>query len=210
MNVRNIWKNNPIAYFTEKYAKWRSYVLSTLKGVCTVTNWYIFFVVTGQEESIANQLNFHFQNELFTAFVPLLETLFKKSGRVDKEIKVMFPGYVFVEAELGEDDFVKYTSQIMSVSKNIIRLLNYGSSKRIALYETERKLLIDMFNDSYCIETSHGFIEGDKIYIESGPLKGLESKITKVDRHKREAILTIEMLGALRDVKVGLDVLRKV
>lgn len=82
-----------------------------------MTNWYIFFVVTGQEESIANQLNFHFQNELFTAFVPLLETLFKKSGRVDKEIKVMFPGYVFVEAELGEGVIMLYVAVLITIRK---------------------------------------------------------------------------------------------
>ena len=47
-------------------------------------------------------------------------------------------------------------------------------------------MLLSLCNDSHCIKSSIGIIEGDKIHITDGPLVRWES-IKKVDRHKRKA-----------------------
>jgi len=60
------------------------------------------------------------------------------------------------------------------------------------------------------IESSIGFIEGDRIYIEKGPLEGRESMIHKINRHKMEALIDLEIMGGLRQVAIGLEVLRKI
>ena len=57
---------------------------------------------------------------------------------------------------------------------------------------------------------SSGYIEGDKIIITEGPLKNLEGTIRKLDRHKRTAVVQIKMMGQLRDVVMGVEIVKKV
>ena len=66
-----------------------------------------------------------------------------------------------------------------------------------------------LFGADFCVVGSIGFIEGNTIRITSGALVGLEGRIRKVNRHKREAIVEMEMMGAVRDVAVMLEVVEK-
>jgi transcriptional antiterminator NusG len=62
----------------------------------------------------------------------------------------------------------------------------------------------------YVTEESKGFIIGDKIIVTSGPLKGRESIIRKIDRHKRRAEIEVAFLGDIRRINVALEVISKV
>ncbi len=55
-----------------------------------------------------------------------------------------------------------------------------------------------------------GFIEGDKFYIESGPMVGMESVIKEINRKKMEASFELEFMGNITRFTVGLDLLRKI
>lgn len=63
------------------------------------------------------------------------------------------------------------------------------------LTEDEKNFLLGFCDDGYIAEESKGFIIGDKIFITSGPLKGRESIIKKIDRHKRRAEIEMTFLG---------------
>ena len=52
-------------------------------------------------------------------------------------------------------------------------------------------------------------IVGDRVTITEGPLAGYESYIKKINRHKMEAVVQIEMMNAPRDVTVGLEIVKK-
>ena len=52
--------------------------------------------------------------------------------------------------------------------------------------------------------------EGDKILIISGPLMGLESIIKKTSNHNKEATIEIEMMGAIREVRVYLEMISNI
>lgn len=62
---------------------------------------------------------------------------------------------------------------------------------------------------TYEIAVSTGFIEGDKVTITDGPLAGKEAMIKRIDRHKRIAVLNVEMFGECIGVTVGLEVVEK-
>lgn len=51
---------------------------------------------------------------------------------------------------------------------------------------------------------------GDRIQILDGSLKGLESIVRKVNRHKRQAWIEIEFMGDIRLVSVALEIVEKV
>lgn len=148
--------------------------------------------------------------DLSMPFIPILETLFKIKGQVKKEYKPLFPGYVFIESELPPKDFLNRMNKIIYSSQDIFRILKYGGTNEIALQEHEKNMLLRLSNDDHCIESSSGFIVGNDVYINNGPLKGYESIIKKIDRHKRQAIIELEFMGELRSIVLALDILSKV
>lgn len=57
---------------------------------------------------------------------------------------------------------------------------------------------------------SKGVIRNGRPVITSGPLKGREGLIRKIDRHKRIADIEIPLAGERRQVTVGLEIYEKV
>ncbi len=170
--------------------------------------WYVFFVQTGREHKVEQFLKEQLDSHLFMPFVPLQETLFKIAGTVKKELKPLFPGYVFVESELTSQEFIRRTSTLIHTSHAIFSLLRY-SDKEIAMRESEKRMLLSLCNDKHCIASSSGIMEGNRIYITDGPLKGFESLVKKVDRHKRLAWIEIDFMGDMRLIGVALEIVKK-
>ena len=171
--------------------------------------WYILFVRTGNEYQVEQLLKKRLDGDMFKPFVPIHESLFKSVGTIKKEIKPLFPSYVFVESELSSQEFLKNTSNLIYTSSNIISLLRYSDAE-IAMRESERQMLLSLCNDEYCIESSSGIIEKDRIIITDGPLKGRESIVKKVDRHKRQAYIEIDFLGETRLIGVAIELVKKI
>lgn len=60
------------------------------------------------------------------------------------------------------------------------------------------------------IQASVGNIIDGKLIVDEGPLKGLEDRVRKIERHDRWADLEMEVLEERRMMKVGLQVVSKV
>lgn len=77
------------------------------------------------------------------------------------------------------------------------------------LYEQEERFLRRMTGDTTNVAMSVGVMEGDRIIVKEGPLVGMEGKIKKIDRHKRMAILEVELFNRVSEMKVGLEIVEK-
>lgn len=170
--------------------------------------WYVLFVRAGREKRVEKILSDRLNTEVFIPFVPMLETIFKTAGILKKELKPLFPSYVFIESEMSSQEFMENISSLIHDYSDIVRLLKY-SDNEISLRESERLMLMSLYNDNNCIESSSGIIEGDKIHIIDGPLRGRESIVKQVNRHKREAKIEIEFLGHIRLIKISLEIIEK-
>lgn len=172
-------------------------------------NWYVLFVRAGKEQSVEHLLKTWLNSYGFLPFIPMNERIFKNSGIIKKELKPLFPGYVFIESELSSPDFIRIINPLIHSSNNIIRLLRYSDSE-FSVREAEKNMLLKLYNDDYCIESSSGIMVGDRIIVTDGPLIGCESKIKKLNRHKREAWIEIEFMGDKRLVNVSLQVVERI
>ena len=170
--------------------------------------WYVLFVQTGRERKIEHFLKKQFNSDVCIPFIPLQKVLFKRSGTVKKEMRILFPGYVFIESELSGQQFLNVISSAAKRQSDMICVLKYSDTE-IAMKESERQMLLGLCNNDHCIESSYGIIEGDKIHIIDGALKGMESIVKKVNRHKRQALIEIEIMGDVRLVSVGLEIVDK-
>ncbi len=175
-----------------------------------MSNWFIFNVQTGHEQKACDFLNKLFNKEESIAFIPQIELTFKSSKLIRKDLKPMFPGYVFTDSDLEEKKFITDAYKYTRFSKYIFKLVGNKNSNYMTLSDEEKKYLLGFCNDRYIAEESKGFIIGDRMYINSGPLKGKESIIKKIDRHKRRAEIEIMYLGDIRRVSVSLEIMSKV
>lgn len=172
-------------------------------------NWYIFFVRSGKENIVCKHLNTEFGSEESVSFFPKIELVYKNSKQVRKELKPMFPGYVFVETKRDGRSFITFVERITKKSKYIIKLLGKGNPDYMAVNEKEKAFLLGFLDGRYIVGESIGFIEGDRVFMTSGPLLGKESTIKRIDRHKRCAEIELEFMGDVRRVSVSVEIVEK-
>lgn len=167
--------------------------------------WYAIQILTRQENQTSELCRTIIEDEILSdIFYPQVERMRKYRGSWEKRTVPLFPGYLF--ADTGRSDALFLG--LRRVPK-LTRLLGTGLTP-IPLSDGETEFLKNILNTEHVAEFSVGFIEGDRLIIESGAMKGMEGMVKKIDRHKRTALLEVEMFGRKVDMKLGLEVVRKV
>ena len=180
--------------------------------------WYVVYVRANTEKRVADDitrfaLKSGFDYE-FEPFCPESEYYYrnKEDRRTGKAYRrrPLFPGYVFIETNMPPEDFAREFGAYFYGSKDIIRLLRSGrSNNNIALPIEERQRLEFLLKGKRCLERSVGYIVGDKITVEGGPLVGCEGLITYINRHNRFADIEVDMFGGKIKARVALEIVRK-
>lgn len=172
------------------------------KGV-SIT-WYAIWVTTGYEHKVAALCERLISKDLYEeCFIPRIQQRKKYLGQWHTIENPMFPGYIFIIT-----DFI---TEIFYALKNIpeFTIILGDLQEPISLYESEVNMLSSMKNKDSVIEISKGYMVNDKIIITEGPLQNYKGCIKKIDRHKRMAIIEIDMFGRTTEVKLGLEIVSK-
>lgn len=168
-------------------------------------NWYVIFVMGGRESSLCT----FFRQEGFEAFFPQVEVMHRKAGKKFKVMKPLFPSYIFVKSDIKQIEFQEKLKNVRLRKSGIIKELKYDNFDTSSLLESEKNFLENILNDKSVLLHSTGTIEGEQIVIISGPLKGYENRIVKINRHKQEALLKINMLGKDVNMKASIEIKNK-
>ena len=164
-------------------------------------NWYAVQVRTGKEQETANLCRRIVDRAiLIDSFLPRYERMKRYQGEWHKELLPIFPGYIFLVTE----QVGKLFYQLKAVPE-LTKILGDGS-EFIPIKDEEKDLLQRLGNEKHVTEMSVGYLVGERVVILSGPMKGMEGKIKKLDRHKRTAVLEVGMFGRWVDVKVGVEI----
>lgn len=167
--------------------------------------WYVVQTVGGQEKHVLDLINKLVDEELIQeSFIPQYEVKKRIQGVWKKRVEVLLPGYIFVIT----DHPGKLREALRGVPK-FTRLL--GNNDVFTPLDDQEAAFINAFTepDHRVIEFSNGVMEGDEIVILNGPLMNHTGLIKKLDRHKRLAYLEMEILGRVKTIKVGLEIVRK-
>lgn len=82
-------------------------------------------------------------------------------------------------------------------------------TKDLSLSPCEPSFLKELCKEDSLIDLSRGVIKDGILTITSGPLKGRERLIRRIDRHKRTAEIEIPIDGKRWQVTVGLEIYEK-
>lgn len=171
------------------------------------TNWYVLFVMGGKEKQICEFLNQEYDN--WKAFIPSIEIIHTRQGKEYLIEKPMFPSYLFIESSITQKEFQDILKNVKQKKSGIIKELKFDEETP-ALRDYERNYLEGLLNDHYKVTPSVGYIEHDRVMITDGPLKGYESHIVRIDRHKKKAVLSLDLLDKEINVTVSLEIMKKI
>ena len=166
---------------------------------------YVMQVMGGKEQHVCDLVRRQLNTLIDDCFVPRREVMRRREGQWAMVREILFPGYLFVE-----------TTQIQQVMGCLAqvpaftRLLGVSDERVISLSQDEIAWLTALLHPlDKVVGMSTGVIEGDRVIVTDGPLRGHEALICKIDRHKRLAFLDMRMFGRTKTIKVGLEVVRK-
>jgi transcriptional antiterminator NusG len=173
-------------------------------------NWYVLSVKSGYEETVCEIINKTCNKDEYYAFTPRIKLRYKNLDNNIKIYKPMFQGYIFIKSNYKPEKSLTELMPIIKLSNCIIKLIGKDNLENMCLDTTEKDYILRFCDDKYLLKSSRGIIVGDKIIIDSGPLRGLESNIKKIDRHKRKALIELSFLGDIRKINVPLEIVIKV
>ena len=166
---------------------------------------YVIQVMAGEEEVTETLLKEYLDDSWYTElFVPRYAAVRRYGGVWHDILKAMFPGYVFVETEESEKIFTRL--KYIPKSMHII----FSEREILPVYPEEEQFLRSMIDENYIVQMSRGFMIGDRLCITEGALANQQGKLIKIDRHKRIAVLSVNLFGRETPVEVGLEVVEKI
>lgn len=137
-------------------------------------------------------------------FVMKAERMFKRQGKWELIQDVAFQKYIFAETE-DTDDFrmrlkkVRETAKMLGVDGDIV-----------PIGEDEEELLKSLGGEEHIIRHSQGVVEGDRLIVTKGSLKGREGDVIGIDRHHRTVTLGVKLMGHIVPTTVGCEVVKKI
>ena len=159
-------------------------------------HWYAILTKARQEALAAE----HLRRQAFKVFLPNIKQAHRYRGQWREKIKPLFPRYLFIRLNLGEDNIapirsthgvtklVSFSGQPATVPDSIIDALTHASDPDTGLLHPEKDL----------------FEAGAAVTIMDGPLHGLEA-IFKVHDGEQRSIILLELLGKLQHISIDRD-----
>ena len=166
-------------------------------------NWYAIFVKTGEEENVRQYFDYHFNQLDYKLFIPKKKINERKNGKVYCVVKTLFPGYVFIQMVM---DIKLY--YIIKYIPKVYKILNYTDEFYSKIDNEEMQMILNLTDDNNIIGYSKILVENSKIFIKSGPLKGLEGFIKKIDKKKSRLKIALNLMGTERIVELGIELIK--
>lgn len=166
--------------------------------------WYVIQTKTGQEESTRERFEKMLPNHSYEDCKVLYYVKKKKYlGEWHEERERFLPGYLFLVTDEPEPAL-----EALDRMTEFTRLLGTGNSF-CPIREEEEEVLNKLTNGKDEIGMSYGVIEKGILKVRSGVLTGMESRIKKIDRHKRKGFISMRIDDQEKLVGVGLEITEK-
>lgn len=158
------------------------------------------FCVTGKEESVAHTVH---RNGWGRAIFAKRAALVRTNGQWTEISKPLLPGYVFVYS----DEKQVQVHQLEAIN-HVIRVLSYESGHD-ELTEQDLKFADWIWCNDGWINPMKAVQVGDWIEITDGIFKQLHGTIVRMDRRKRNFLVSLDGAGVLRQIWMTYEIVDK-
>jgi transcriptional antiterminator NusG len=130
----------------------------------------------------------------------------RRGGRWRDALAPIFPSYVFIQAEAIAPELFR----AMRLTPGFLHFL-LSNDNIVPMDHKDQDLLNHFLSFGEVVDKSMiSFDENNRIRVISGPLKGLEGLIVKVDRRKRRAKVRLALYADSFNIDFGFDVMEAI
>lgn len=133
------------------------------------------------------------RDALRKSFLLTYDRMRRYMGEWHLERRLLFPAYVLLESE-NEERLLKELTEFRKISES--------GGYIVRINPEEEEFLKSLYGNECHLEMSRGILFKGAAQITEGPLKGMENRICKVDRHKRLAHIQTVMGRGGRSVPI--------
>lgn len=171
--------------------------------------WYVIHTYSGYENKVAANLRHRIesmgmQDKIFDVFIPKESvTDLKSGGRKVTQEKKVFPGYILVQMELGDDSWY--------VVRNTPGVTGFvgSAAKPVPLSRAE----VDRIRKRTAVgarpKTLTEFSAGMAVKVTAGPLADFDGVISEVNPDQGKVRVLVSIFGRETPVELGFDQVAK-
>ena len=170
--------------------------------------WYILNVMAGHEQKIANDVknmaNKNLNKFIEDALVPCKQIIKIKKGQKVQESQKLFPGYVFIKANLNSDAY--------NVINSIPKVMGFLGGKNNPQPVEEKKMkdiLALINNESIESGKSQIFEIGETLSVIEGPFESFSGNVEDFDAEKQKVRISILIFGRATSVELDVNQVEK-
>ena len=148
------------------------------------------------------------ENQSFGTFLPLQEITKRKGKIFQRQIRPLFPGYLFVQIDPDQGPWRQVNS-----TRGVARLVRLGAEPSVVPNEIVEALMERCDNQSILRQTSETqssqFHAGNQAQVTQGPFSGFIATISDIEPNNRIHIL-IEIMGQTTKVAINAGALQPI
>jgi transcription antitermination factor NusG len=162
------------------------------------SNWKVIYTASRQEKKVVILLDrYGIEN-----YLPLVKKLRLWSDRKKWVDVPLFNGYIFLKST----EELRY--KILEIP-GVVRFLRYNGNDA-TLPETEIDTIKRIIQTGYDTEIMDvQFDKGQTVMITSGPLKGIEAEVLRIDKHNNAVLIGFETISKTLKVTLPAGLLQK-
>ncbi len=153
-------------------------------------HWYALYTRSRHEKLVDREL----QRKGIETFLPLRGVMHKWSDRRKLVEEPLFKGYLFVNMPLRE----RWT---VLNAVGAVRLIGKSAAEPIAIPERELIALKRFVQEEIPVDPFPYLKAGDRVYVRSGPFKGVEGFIVRKDKHCR-LVISLDLLQQSASIQI--------
>ncbi|MDR0731098.1 MAG: antiterminator LoaP [Treponema sp.] len=169
-------------------------------------NYYAVQVKTRSEEKYIKLLRAMHTEVAFPIYFPKRRIDIKRKGVISQSTPAVFPGYIFVEVDEGED--IRRHQWAFRRTDGFFRFLK--SNRDISpMTGRDLEVVLHFIKSVGPIagKSRVYFNENSRIVVVEGPLMGLEGRIIKVDKRKRRAKIKLDLYNDSFSIDLGFEII---
>ena len=161
--------------------------------------WYVIQTKPKEESKAESYLS----TKGVEIFNPLMETFNARHGRMSKELKPLFPGYMFGHFDLHQD------YPLVRWGRGVKCVLGFGGYP-IPLSEEAIEIIKNRLDDQGIVRMKQNFKPNDVVKIKSGPLRDLIGIFDRWVSDQERVRILLNLIGYQPAVEIHYSLIEKV
>lgn len=171
--------------------------------------WYILNVMAGQENKVASDIKSMIMRGTFAGYVldvlvPSKQIVKIKKGKKVQEAQKLFPGYVFVNANINSSAYNSLNA--------IPKVMGFLGGKNSPQPVTDEKMqsILNLSSESVSDNKNVIFEIGETLNVIEGPFESFSGTVEEFDVEKQKVKISILIFGRATSVELDVSQVEKV